>query len=311
MSFVINTAAIFPKLLPGTYASQMCYNTFNTEEAVLYKKGTSNQAFEFFTHDKPTGPAPEKFEGQPTETDDMRTMWQFSAAHKQFGTSFTITYEAMRFNLYKRQFPQQLKTLTNSHVQTRNYRAIEPFVNGFNANAITYDGKPLFAIDHPTAVGTYANTIGVPTQFEESVLEDIDIMLAGMTDDAGNLIALEPDSLIVGPVNKFNASRNLNNPDRPGTTNRDISALHYLNTYPGGIHVNHWFGPTWEDWYVKTRGGSPGLEDGGGALHLIADEFRIDMHADERNKTIDAISYESYLYVIWNNRQYVGIQGLS
>lgn len=309
MSFVINTAAIYPNLLPSKYASMMLYNTYSTEEAVLYKKGTSNQAFEFFTHDKPTGAAPQKFEGQPTAIDDMKTMWQFSGQHKQFGTSFTISYEAMRFNLYKQQFPQQVKTLTGSHVQTRNLRAIEPFVNGFNTNAVTYDGQSLFSTAHPTAVGSYSNTIGIPTEFEESVLEDIDILLAGMTDDAGNLIAMQPDSLIVGPANKFNATRNLNNPDRPGTANRDISALYHLNTYPGGIHVNHWFGPTWSDWYVKTR--CQGMQNGEGALHLIADEFRIDLHADERNKTIDAISYESYMYLIWANRQYVGIQGLS
>lgn len=311
MSFIVNTSAIFPYLYPGLYASQMVYNMYDTEYSALYKKGTSNRAFEVFTHAKPTGPAPEKPEGTPTYVDDLKTMWQFSAAHKAFATSFTITYEALKFNLYDRDFPQQLKVLTNSHVQTKNYRAVEPLVNGFNPNAITYDGQPLFSLNHPTAVGSYANTIGVPTQFDESVLEDIEISLAGMTDDAGNIISMSGECVVVSPKNMFNAPRVLQNPDRPATTNRDINALYHLGRYPGGIHVNHYLGNDWDDWYVKTRGGSAGLEDGGGALYLVAEPLRIDPHADERNKTIDCLSFEMYLFVIWNNRQYFGIQGLA
>lgn len=309
MSFAINTAQIFPFLYPGIYASRMIYNMYDTEFSKLYKKGTSNRAFEVFTHSKPTSQAPEKFEGQPTAVDDMRVMWQFSAAHKFFGTSFTITYEAMKYNLYEKDFPQQLRVLTNSHVQTKNLRAVEPLVNGFNVNALTYDGKPLFSLTHPTLGGVYANTIGVPTQFDESVLEDIEISLAGMTDDANNLVAMSGDTVITSPLNMFNATRVLDNPDRPGTTNRDINALVKMGRFPGGVEVNHYFGPLWSDWYVKTR--SPGRENGDGALYLVADPLRIDPHADERNKTIDCISYEAYLFIIWDNRQYYGIQGLA
>lgn len=311
MTFQINTAAIYPYLRPGLKASEMVYNMHDTEYSALYKKGRSDLVFETFTHAKPLGPAPEKPEGTPTYSDSMRVMWQFSAAHKFFGTSFPITYEAMRFNLYERWFPQQLKVLTNAHVQTKNYRAVEPLVNGFNPLAVTYDGKPLFSLTHPTAVGTYSNTIGVPTQFEESALEDVEIALAGMTDDAGNIISMSADSVIVSPLNMFNATRILKDPDRPGTANRDINALYHMGRYPGGIHVNHYLGVDWEDWYVKTRGGSAGLEDGGGAVYLVADPLRIDPHADEKTKVIECISYEAYMFVIWNNRQYFGVQGLA
>lgn len=311
MSFITSTSAIFPYLYPGLYASQMIYNMYDTEYSALYKKGYSNRAFEVFVHSKPLGAAPEKPEGTPTYIDDTRVMWQFSAAHKFFGTSFDISYEAQRFNLYDRDYPQQLAQLTNSHTQTRNYRAVEPLVNGFNTAAVTYDGQPLFSTQHPTAVGVYANTIGVPTQFEESALEDIEISLAGMTDDAGNIISMSGSSVIVSPKNMFNAPRVLDNPDRPATTNRDINALYKLNRFPDGINVNHYLGNDWDDWYVKTRGGSAGLNDGGGALFLIADELRIDPHADEKTKIISFISYESYMFVIWNNRQFFGVQGLS
>lgn len=312
MPFTVNTAAIYPLLRPTLKGIQMIYNTGESFYDPMYKKGTSDLAWEEFTHFKPLGPARLKPEGTATYIDDLKSMWQFSASHKPFATSFTITYEAQKFNQYGREFPQQAKLLANSHMQTKNYRAIEPFINGFNPAALTYDSQPLFSLTHPTAVGTYANTIGMPTQFDEEALEDIEISLAGMTDDAGNRVLMKGNKVIISPLNRFNANRilNPNATERPGTTNRDINALNFTKSFPGGIHENIFFGNDWEDWYIQTTGG-PGFDHCEGALHLVAEELRIDPFADERMKTISCISYEMYLFVIWNNRQYFGIQGLA
>lgn len=306
---ITNTASIYPYLLPTLYASQMIYNMADTPADALYVKRKSYQLWEFFAHTKPLGEAPEKFEGSPTGQDTIEVMWQFSAQQKFFGLTLPITFEALKYNLYEQFIPQHVKLLQNSHIQTRNKRAIEPFVNGFTA--ITYDTQPLFSTSHPTAVGTYSNTIGVPTQFNEQACEDMEILLSGMTDDAGNLIQAASYSVHVGPFNQFNAKRVLSNPDRPATANRDINALYHMDRYPGGIHVNPYFGPDWTDWYIKVRGMDKGLDDGTGALHLTSEEFRIDPFSDERIKTIQLISYEAYLYVIWCNRQFAGIQGLA
>jgi hypothetical protein len=306
MSGTISTQDIYALLIPGAYSAQMLYRQWEDESSKLYKKVKSDREAEVFIHMKPLGEAREKSEGAPTWQDSMRVMWQFSAQHKAFGLQYDITYEAQRFNLYKQDFPQKMENLTASHRQTKNKRALDPLMQGFNPGAVTYDGQPLFSQNHPTAVGTYSNTIGTPTEYDEEAMEDVNIILAGMTDDAGKVIQAEGNTIFVSSSNRYNAARIQMSTDRPGTANREINAMTKLGDYPGGVVTNRYLPNDWPDWYVKTS-----INNGNSALHMVADELRIDPYVDEKTKIISAISYELYLFVITDNRQFFGIEGLA
>ena len=93
---------------------------------------------------------------------------------------FAITEEAIEvYNFpYDRLASRYTKALARSMAQTKQIKAVSPLNNGFNGNFKSGDGSNLFATNHPTINGTFANKLATDSDLNETSLEQAMIDIA-------------------------------------------------------------------------------------------------------------------------------------
>lgn len=194
------------------------------------------------------------------DTVDYKTLasgLQRTYTHNAFTQGFMITREMHDDDQYRQmqKMPQAMARSGRAKVEKD---ALIPLINGFSkdiggvgASAI-YDGKALFAIDHPLLNGGAK----VGKNLITGALNDANLKLAikmmrETVDEAGNMIQLRPDRLIVSPNLEDTAIRLLGSDHITGgnlnDTNKflkskgiEIVVLEYLGTAGGG-NDNYWF----------------------------------------------------------------------
>ncbi|MGN0302517.1 MAG: Mu-like prophage major head subunit gpT family protein, partial [Anaerotardibacter sp.] len=143
-----------------------------------------------------------------------------SYIHDAFTQGFMVTREMYDDDQY-RQFEKFPKAMARSGRAKVEKDAASLFKNGFTVNG--YDGKPLFAADHPmlNATGTVSNIV-------TGALSDATLKLAikamrEMKDEAGNLIQLKATKLIVPPALEDTAVRLLGSSQVTGGSLNDTN----------------------------------------------------------------------------------------
>jgi phage major head subunit gpT-like protein len=94
--------------------------------------------------------------------------------------------------------------------------------NGFLA--LGYDNKPLFAADHPLLGGGVCSNL-IPAPLSDTALKSATLLARKTVDEAGKLIQIKPDTLIVSPANEFLAMELIKTAQKPGTDLNDINSL--------------------------------------------------------------------------------------
>jgi phage major head subunit gpT-like protein len=104
------------------------------------------------------------------------------------------------------------------------------FNNGFTANG--YDAKPLFSAVHPLLNTTAATEYGtgvcsnlVDGVFSHDTLKSATTMFRKQVDEAGKLIQMKPDTLIVPPEQEWLAYELIKTAQKPGGNLNDVNAL--------------------------------------------------------------------------------------
>lgn len=140
--------------------------------------------------------------------------------HKAFTQGFMIERELYDDEQY-RQINKFPKAMARSGRQKVEKDAVKFLVDGFTTPI--YDGKPLFAVDHPLldSAETCSNLI-------EGALSEETLKLAIKTmketkDEAGNLVSMKPDRLIIPPALEDTAKRLLYSTLLPGTDLNDTN----------------------------------------------------------------------------------------
>lgn len=163
--------------------------------------------------------------------------------HKAYTQGFMIErelYDDEQYNQIQK-FPKAMARSGRASVE-KNCATL--FVKGFTEAG--YDGKPLFAKDHPllNSEKTGSNLMeGELTR--ENLAKAIELMRSTV-DEAGNLIQMKPDTLIVPPALEDTARRLLHTAKLPGTELNDSNE--YLSD--AGIKIVVY------DYLGKTAGGS-------------------------------------------------------
>ena len=144
--------------------------------------------------------------------------------HVPFTSGFMIGRELYDDEQYRQinKFPAALARAGRATVE-RDTHSLFNF--GFMAPMAGYDGKALFAADHPLVDST-----GVGSNLVSGALNDANLKIAiqcmGETvDEAGNLVVFVPDTLVVAPKNEFLAKELLNSAQKAGTDLNDINAI--------------------------------------------------------------------------------------
>jgi phage major head subunit gpT-like protein len=189
------------------------------------------------------------------DTVDYKTIasgLQRTYIHNAFTQGFMITREMYDDDQYRQmqKMPQAMARSGRAKVEKD---ALIPLLNGFTAGASAiYDGKALFAVDHPLLNGgaKVGKNFLTGKLTADNLKQAIQIMRETY-DEAGNMMQLRPDTLIIPPALEDTAVRLLQSTALPGTANNDTNAflsgkgikivvMEYLGTAGGG-NDNVWF----------------------------------------------------------------------
>lgn len=176
--------------------------------------------------------------------------------HDAFTQGFMITREMFDDDMYS-QMEKLPKAMARSGRAKVEKDAVKPLLQGFASSNVTiYDGKPLFANDHPllNSNGVGKNLITGP--LNEANLKAGLKLMRETVDEAGNLIQMKATKLIIPPALEDTAIRLLKSAQLPGTDHNDTNK--FLNAY--GIEI------VVLDYLSAAAGGSDTawfLQDGG------------------------------------------------
>jgi phage major head subunit gpT-like protein len=177
--------------------------------------------------------------------------------HDAFTQGFMVTREMYDDDQY-RQMNKMPKALARAGRQKVERDALLPLVNGFSADvggvgkSAIYDGKALFATDHPLLdKAGVVNSNKLTGVLNDANLKTAIKMMRETKDEAGNLIQFVPTKLIVPPALEDTAIRLLKSDLITGSANNDtnsylkgkgidIVVMDYLGTAGGGSDTA-WF----------------------------------------------------------------------
>jgi len=208
------------------------YDELPEQYAKIYNVHTSNKAVE---HDWGMG-AFGDWEKRVSQFDtvDYKTLspgLDRTYTHEAFTQGFMITREMYDDEQY-RQMEKLPRAMARSGRAKVEKDAMLPLINGFTTYTI-YDGKPLFADDHPLLDST-----GVGDNLATGPLNDANLkaalqLMRETVDEAGNLVQFKATRLIVPPALEDTAVRLLKSAQITGSDYNDTNK--FLNSY--GIEI--------------------------------------------------------------------------
>ncbi len=165
--------------------------------------------------------------------------------HEAFTQGFMVTREMYDDDQY-RQIEKMPKAMARSGRAKVEKDAMLPLINGFSAQSPIYDGKPLFASDHPLLdANKYDKSIKVGSNLVTGPLTDENLkkalkLMRETPDEAGNLVQFRATRLIIPPALEDTAIRILKSTQISGTDINDTNK--FLNEYGLEIVVMDWLG---------------------------------------------------------------------
>ena len=250
----ISRSQLVKELEPGLNALfGLEYKRYENQHAEIYSEESSDRAFEEEVMLSGFANAQVKAEGAGVSFDDAQETFTARYTMETVALAFAITEEAIEDNLYDRLASRYTKALARSMSNAKQVKSVEPLINGLPSTATfnTGDGVSLFNASHPTIAGTFANTLAVQADLNETSIEQSMIDIAKMTDERGLKVAARGVKMIVPSENQFNAERLMKSAGRTGTADNDINAIASMGMIPQGYRVNNFLTDA-DSFYIIT-----------------------------------------------------------
>ena len=286
---IINSGSFAKALWPGVNAWYgKAYDEYTTEYTDLFDKFTSSKAFEEDVGISSFGLAVAKTEGSPISYDSERQAFITRYQHVVYALGFIITREMMEDDQYDVVGQKKAQGLAFSMRQTKEVIAANVYNRAFNSSYTFGDGLSLINASHVNIKGgTWSNQIATASDLSEASLEQACIDIAGFTNDAGLLIAVRPESLIIPRQLIFEAKRILATDGRVGTDNNDLNALKTMGAVPKVV-TNHFLTDT-DAWFIRTN-----TPHGMKYFERRGDQFDTDNDWDTENAKFKATARYSF-----------------
>jgi hypothetical protein len=294
MAGVITTGST-PKLLwPGlNQIWGMAYKTKTPEWSELFPTFMSEKNYEEDVGLTGMGLAPVKPETDALMYDTMKQTFVTKYTNVAYSIGFVITREEIADNLYAQFGAQRSRNVAFSMMQSKENVAANIFNRAFNGSYVGGDAVSLVSASHPTEGGLLSNSPTVAVDLSEAALEDALVDISQFRDNRNNLINVMAQCLVVPPQLQFEATRLLKNPQRPGTADRDISAMYAMGLFPQGIKVNHYFTDS-DAWFILTDCPT-GLKH----FQRQAPKFEADNDFDTKNAKFSGYERYSFGWTDW------------
>jgi len=286
---IINSGSFAKALWPGVNAWYgKAYDEYKVEYTDLFDKFTSSKAFEEDVGISSFGLAVAKTEGSPISYDSERQAFITRYQHVVYALGFIITREMMEDDQYDVVGQKKAQGLAFSMRQTKEVIAANVYNRAFNTSYTFGDGLSLINAAHVNIKGgTWSNQIATASDLSEAALEQACIDIAGFTNDAGLLIAVRPESLIIPRQLIFEAKRILATDGRVGTDNNDLNALKTMGAVPKVV-TNHFLTDT-DAWFIRTN-----VPHGMKYFERRGDQFDMDNDWDTENAKFKATARYSF-----------------
>jgi hypothetical protein len=253
---IINSTSFAKALRPGVrlwFGKEVA--KYPDEYLDIFEHNTSKMAWEEDVGQSGFGVATIKPEGGSITYDTMQQTYTARYIHVVYANGFIVTREMYEDGQGEKMGIKKASSLAHSLKSTKNIVGANVLNRAFNASytmGSQSDGKELCATDHPWKTGgTWSNELATPADISEAALEQACIDIAGWVDARGLPVAYKPESLLIPKELLFETSRIMDNPNRPGTAERDINALNKLGLFPGGYKVNHYLTDP-DAWFIKV-----------------------------------------------------------
>lgn len=172
--------------------------------------------------------------GNQVAYEDTHKGFKATYTHKKYSKGMQIERELVDDDLYS-EIKKRTRNLAQSVYYTRQYYAASVFNNAFNASYPGPDGVALCATNHPKSPNdatTWSNTGSYDLNADN--VEAVRNAMMMWTDDKGNLLAINPDTLIVPPALRKAALVIADSDKEPDTAENNV------NIWRGSVNVIEW-----------------------------------------------------------------------
>ena len=246
----LNARPNWPILLDPSFRAVYSQLTedFPSQIGNIFNVQTSSKAYEKDVSVSGLGKLTRKPEGDTISYESPTAGYPVTYNHLTFGGGEAVTYEMYsddEYNVIKKAPARLARAKSRTKEQYGADILNFGFTYGGGGSAFFNggDGKALFAADHPLkSGGTQSNM--TTADLDEDALENALVTMRATKDNKGELMMVQPDTLVVPPALEKEARILLESQQRTGTANNDI------NPYKGRLKLVVW------DFLGAAAGGS-------------------------------------------------------
>ena len=255
MSVPVTTGNFAKAMLPGISSwFGIDYTEFPKYTERMFDVIKSEKLYEELVGAGGLGLMKEKGEGAGIAYDSIQQGYVTRVYNKTYALGVQFTQEVIEDNQYKGQLAILSKDagryLAKSAGKTQETLAGNFYNNLFTA--LGGDGVAFCSAAHPTTRGaTYGNMPVVAADLSEVALEQASIDIKRFKDDAGTLINMVGQTLILPPELEFEATRILKSAGQNDTANNALNALKTIGAFAKGIVINPYLTSA-KAWFIRT-----------------------------------------------------------
>lgn len=172
--------------------------------------------------------------GKQVAYEDFSKGFDYRFSHKKYSKGLQIEQDLIDDDQYD-EVRSRVELLSFSVFNTRQTCAASVFNNAFNASFKGPDDKPLCSASHPVSPGSSTTNDNHDTvALTASNLETARNNMKAWKDDKGNLIPVEPDTLLVPPGLRKTALIIADSEGEPDTSDNNV------NVWKGALRVIEW-----------------------------------------------------------------------
>ncbi len=206
-------------------------------------------------HEEPVlfgmGAAPELPDGAPVTYQSGGVLFIQRYTYKVYGLAFALTKVLVEDGDHISIGKTYAEHLAQSMIETKETLCANILNRAFNGAFVGGDGVALNVTNHPIANGTFSNLLTAAANLSQTSLEQMLIQIRNAVDNNGKRIRLNPQQIVTGPSNVFQAEVLLKSVLRTGTANNDINPVKSMGMLPKGqANVSRITSTT--AWWVQT-----------------------------------------------------------
>jgi hypothetical protein len=253
---IVGTGNFSKAMLPGVFSwFGIDYNEFQKFTPQMFDVVKSEKLYEEMVSAGGLGLMKQKDEGDGIQYDAIQQGYVTRVYNKTWALGLQYTEEVIEDNQYKADGLAILSKEAGRYLARAAGKTEETLAGNFYNNAFTAlggDGVAFLSASHPTVRGaTYSNMPSVACDISELALEQANIDIKRLKDDAGTIIQLMAKSIIAPPEQEFEINRILKSTNQNDSANNAINALKNMGSFPGGVVINPYLSSA-KAWFVRT-----------------------------------------------------------